>query len=95
MSSIPTPTPIPTPTQCANTVMRSCENSNSNAYRCEVGVAVGLNLNNVHQAKRICDGFPGVETCLAEQACAAYFPTSTTMYKACNELVTCMQHSNK
>jgi len=60
-------------------------------YRCEVGQVVGLDADNLAQAQRICDMFPHVPGCLAEQACNAYFPQATPMYQACHQTVTCLQ----
>jgi hypothetical protein len=75
--------------QCADKTMKTCD-----SYRCKVGIVVGVTPNNLAQAKHICEMFPSVEGCVAEQACSAYFPMSTSMYQSCNQTVQCMEDSS-
>lgn len=74
--------------QCADKSTQICD-----SYRCHVGITVGVTPNNLSQSQHICNMFPGVEGCVAEQACSAYFPMSTSMYQSCNKTVQCIEDS--
>jgi hypothetical protein len=76
--------------KCVKQSLQEC-----NTYRCQVGTIVGATPNNIEQAKRICEMFPGVEGCVAEQACSAYFPMSTSMYKSCNRTTQCIENQTQ
>jgi hypothetical protein len=86
MTSTPPPPPTVV-TQCVTKSLQDCQ-----TYRCQVGATVGSNLNNLGQAQHICSMFPRIEGCVAEQACSAYFPTSTSMNKSCSQTVKCIQN---
>lgn len=76
--------------KCAEKTMKTCD-----SYRCKVGIVVGVTPNNLAQSKHICEMFPSVEGCVAEQACSAYFPMSTSMYQSCNQTVQCIENSSE
>lgn len=81
---------LQTPAQCTEKSMRECD-----TYRCQVGAIVGTNRNNLTQSQHICEMFPGVDGCVSEQACNAYFPMSTSMYKSCAKTVKCTESKSK
>jgi hypothetical protein len=74
--------------KCINNVLECCNGS----YRCETGVAVGLNEQGLNQANRICKNFHGVETCLPEQTC---INIRGSTYKSCHKTVECLRNSNE
>ena len=81
---------LPIPLLCAAKTKQEC-----NTYRCQVGIKTGANPNVIAQAQHICDRFEGLEGCVAQQACNAYFPTSTSMYKSCNKTTQCIVDQTK
>jgi hypothetical protein len=78
------------PQSCVSKSLKEC-----NTYRCQVGIQAGANPNVIAQAQHICDRFEGLEGCVSQQACSAYFPTCTSMYKACHQTTQCIVDNTK
>lgn len=81
---------LPAPLLCAAKSLQECK-----TYRCQVGIQTGSNANVIAQAQHICDRFEGLEGCVAQQACNAYFPASTPMYKSCSKTTQCIVDQTK
>lgn len=81
--SFPAPTLFVPPNQMEPTKHPFKPDAVCQTYACHVGRMVGLNRDNNLQAHTICEEFPGVTDCIPEQACAAYFPKCTEMYRDC------------
>ena len=74
--------------KCIRDVIESCNGS----YRCEIGVAVGLNQQGLDQANRICKNFHGLETCIPEQTC---INIRGSTYQSCHKTVECLRNYNE
>lgn len=61
-------------------------------FRCQVAIAVGSNNENLEQAQRICQMFPTLPTCLAQQSCAN-FVTGSIDHQTCVNVTRCLENN--
>ena len=70
--------------KCVEQVLQDCNGS----YRCEMGIVMALDEQGVSQAKRICENFKGLETCVPEQTCVGIRGST---FESCLSLSQCLQ----
>ena len=71
-------------TDCLKRILSDCNES----YRCEMGIMMALDKPGTTQAKRICNNFKGLETCVPEQTCVGI---QGSTYESCIAASRCVQ----
>jgi hypothetical protein len=69
---------------CVEQVLSNCNGS----YRCEIGIMMGMEKQGTSRAKRICDNFKGLDSCIPEQTCVGIRGST---YESCMATSHCLQ----